>query len=209
MTEKEFTLMEKFTRVLMLMHRAHHHNHMHQDGAFSNIHRGQGRVLALLKMKPNISQKELGYLLDLRAQSLSELLAKLEKNGFIQRAESEEDKRAMNISLTPKGEEAASKGEESGREDLFFFLTEKDKETLSAVLDKIIEGFKERTTEGEEYDRPRHHFSHFHGAHGPFGRGGRRGRGEEPFDCGHTPGEEGGREEAMKHFKDRNHRRRR
>ena len=54
-------------------------------------HRGQGRVLAILAENPEISQKKLSFLLDMRNQSLSELLAKLEKAGLITRVPSEEE----------------------------------------------------------------------------------------------------------------------
>ncbi|MGB2578606.1 DNA-binding MarR family transcriptional regulator [Elusimicrobium simillimum] len=182
MTEREISLMEKFVRAGALMHRMHHHMHHMAGGPFANAHRGQGRVLALLKIQPNISQKDLAYLLDLRAQSLSELLAKLEKNGLVQRSASETDRRSMNISLTPAGEEAALQGEETSKEDFFSFLSDEEKTNLSNMLDKIIEGFGDRISEGEEHGGHRHHFSHFHRHCGGFERedhGGGHGEGCE------------------------------
>jgi len=77
-------LMEQFSRAAMLLHRYTHHSRRTQ-GPFEDPHRGQGRILALLKVKPEISQRELSYLLDIRNQSLSELLTKLEKAGYISR----------------------------------------------------------------------------------------------------------------------------
>ncbi|WP_424245843.1 DNA-binding MarR family transcriptional regulator [Elusimicrobium posterum] len=186
MTEKEITIMEKFARVNALMHRMHHHMHM-EDGVFTNVHRGQGRVLAILQMKPNMSQKDLGYLLDMRAQSLSELLLKLERNGYIKRTESEEDRRSMNISLTPEGEEAASKSGESSKEEFFSFLVHEEREVLSELLDKIITNLQEKTGGMDERRGGcgHHHGPHGHPfgpGHGPFGHGrrggfGRHGRG--------------------------------
>jgi DNA-binding MarR family transcriptional regulator len=71
---------EQLRQLQMLMHRAVMQKFA-QSGGFHNPHRGQGRVLAALKIKPEISQKELTYLLNMSRQSLAELLSKLEKNG--------------------------------------------------------------------------------------------------------------------------------
>ena len=65
---------------------------------------GQGRILTALRRMNSVSQKELGYILDIRPQSLGELLQKLESNGYIQRRRSPTDKRALIVELTKKGE---------------------------------------------------------------------------------------------------------
>lgn len=51
-----------------------------EAGPFADTTRGQGRILAMLKIQPEIATKELAYLLGIRQQSLNELLNKLEKN---------------------------------------------------------------------------------------------------------------------------------
>ncbi len=53
--------------------------HLQKVGKYANFLRGQGRILAVLKIKADISQKELTHLLAIRPQSLGELLVKLEK----------------------------------------------------------------------------------------------------------------------------------
>jgi DNA-binding MarR family transcriptional regulator len=82
----------RFARLEMLMRRSHMHK-FRSHGPFGNPHGGQGRVMAILKMQPEIGQKELGYLLDMSKQSLAELLGKLEKSGYITRTQSEQDHR--------------------------------------------------------------------------------------------------------------------
>ncbi len=99
-------------------------------------HRGQGRVLALLKLQPEISQKELGFLLDLRPQSMGELLAKLEKNGYTTRTPSEADRRVVNIKLTESGEELTA--ERPAHDDMFDCLNEEEQENLSVYFERII-----------------------------------------------------------------------
>lgn len=167
-------LTEKFFRLQVLMHRFHHQMHK-EHGPFGNPHRGQGRILSLLKMQPEISQKELSYLLDMRAQSLGELLMKLERSGFIARTPSEDDRRVVNIKLTDEGLKAANKPDEgAGQEDLFSSLTEEEQQNLGVLLDKLIAGFEARFP--AEEGRERHKFAGFHGR-------GMHGEGFGPMGC--------------------------
>ena len=77
----EMSLTRKVIRMGMLIHR-YYEAKAHRHGATGDPLRGQGRVLALLKAKPETTQRELSYLLDMRQQSLSELLSKLEEKGI-------------------------------------------------------------------------------------------------------------------------------
>ncbi|OAA84836.1 MarR family transcriptional regulator [Clostridium ljungdahlii] len=149
MEENNNTLMELFSKAGMLLFRYQHHGGREQ-GAFVNPHRGQGRILVMLKMQPEISQKDLSYLLDMRNQSLSELLTKLEKAGFITRTQSETDRRVMDIKLTDEGKAAAEQAEQQ-KEDtdqLFEILSEEERKNLSDYLSRIIAEL-EKLTGGE------------------------------------------------------------
>ena len=70
---------------------------------FNTISRGQGRVLAILKKKDNISTRDLAIILGISVSALNFLLNKLEKNGFIVKENSLEDKRVLQVKLTEKG----------------------------------------------------------------------------------------------------------
>lgn len=98
---------EVFSHFIQLHHAItrHHINKFQEMQAFENPTRGQGRVLSILKMKPEITQKELLFLLNMSKQSLAELLSKLEKNGFILRQPSPTDRRVSLITLTEKGKQ--------------------------------------------------------------------------------------------------------
>lgn len=137
MVEKNFDLIMQLTRVEWLLHRYHQQNHMN-FGPMGDPRRGQGRVLAILKMQPEISQKELSYLLDMRPQSLGELLSKLERNEYITRAPSESDRRVMNVRLTTKGIEATESAEEFSFDHLFECLSGEEQKSLSGYLSRII-----------------------------------------------------------------------
>lgn len=179
MEEKNYDLMMKLTRVEWLLHRYHQRNHMH-FGPMGDPRRGQGRVLAILKMKPEISQRELSYLLDMRPQSLGELLSKLEKSGYITRTPSETDRRVMIIKLTQEGVEATGTTEQEFSFDkLFDCLSEEEQKNLSSYLDRIIENLESQVGDEQtdyEFDpRFQEHGNpfegHFGGHHNPFDRG--------------------------------------
>ena len=111
---------------------------------------GQGRILTALRRMSNISQKELGYILDIRPQSLGELLQKLEANGYIKRHRSTTDKRALIVELTEKGEEFQL--QRPNYEKLFVDMNEKEcnefeksLEKISARLEELIEQENEET----------------------------------------------------------------
>jgi DNA-binding MarR family transcriptional regulator len=153
-------------------------------GPLGNPQRGQGRVLSLLKMKPEISQKELAFLLNMTKQSLAELLAKLEKNGYITRETSAEDRRGFTIKLTEQGAAAAGEMDDapSGLEDFLDCLNEEELSNLRNYMKRIIERLEgqftddgaemRRQTMGQFMDHLREHFG---GRERPFGRGFHRG----------------------------------
>jgi len=147
--EKKLDLIEQFTRIEWLFHRYHQQNHT-QHGPMGDSRRGQGRVLAILKLQPEISQKDLSYLLDMRPQSLGELLTKLEKNGYITRTSSEADRRVMNIKLTKEGTEATE--QEFSFDKLFECLNEEEQQNMSSYLNRIIETLEAQL--GDEEPRP-------------------------------------------------------
>lgn len=138
MSRRNKELNERLTRLVWLYHRYYHHNHM-QHGPMGDPQRGQGRILATLKSQPEISQKDLGYLLDITAQSLGTFLSKLEKKGFITRTPSEIDRRVINIKLTKAGREVA--GQEISYDRIFDCLNNEEQDHLSEYFKRIIETF--------------------------------------------------------------------
>jgi DNA-binding MarR family transcriptional regulator len=104
MNEKRSEAVELFVRLQVLSNR--YQKQLFQDG--NNPNNGQGRILSLLKMKPEITQKELTDLSGMTKQSVAQLLDKLEKRGYITRSRSEEDRRIYNIKLTAEGASALS-----------------------------------------------------------------------------------------------------
>ena len=111
---------------------------------------GQGRILSALRRMHSVSQKELGTSLDIRPQSLGELLQKLEANEYIKRYRSPTDKRALIVELTEKGE--IFKMHRPEYDMLFVDLSKKEREELKKALQKIsvrLEELIEKETEDD------------------------------------------------------------
>nr|WP_295612817.1 MarR family transcriptional regulator [uncultured Methanobrevibacter sp.] len=102
----------------------------------NNISRGQGRVLAILKKKDNISTKNLAIILGISVSALNSLLTKLEKNGYIVKESSMEDKRVLLVKLTEKGRNFEIKP--SVDYSLFDCLDNTQKQEFDKYLNKII-----------------------------------------------------------------------
>lgn len=110
----------------------------HKFSRFDNQFQGQGRVLALLQKHPVISQRELTRYLDMRPQSASELISKLEREGYLRRYKSVEDRRVMIVELTNLGREALNEGGLSeDRPILGSSLSEAEKLEFNRLLDKL------------------------------------------------------------------------
>lgn len=100
----------------------------------------QKRILILLRETKGMTQKELTARLGVQPGSASEVLNKLEQGGLISRTPSETDHRTMDIRLTPDGEalakEASAKRAER-HEQMFAVLSEEEKDTLIALLERV------------------------------------------------------------------------
>jgi len=147
MNEMKKLLCDQFMHIETLLRR-HHMQSFPKAGFAMNPLKGQGRVLSLLKMQPEISQKELGYLLDMSKQALAELLAKLEKNAYITRTQSEKDKRAYIVKLTDSGRDAVPEAttdtdEEYLLEEGWDCLSDEEQKTLSGYLGRIITKYED------------------------------------------------------------------
>ncbi len=165
-TEKLF---HQLHRCMNLLHRGHA---PHEGRGGGGAHRGQGRIISLLREKDGISQRELAEMLHIRPPSLSEVLDKLEANALIERRQNEEDKRMSNVFLTEKGRETALQVEaarQSAADTLFVGLSQEEQESLSGLLDKLITTLE--ATRGDAEEEERHHGGrrgerhHRHGGH--------------------------------------------
>jgi DNA-binding MarR family transcriptional regulator len=151
----EQDLYERFVKLEWLIRRHQLYNLRH-FGPMANPHKGQGRILTLLKLKPEMTQKELSSILDIRSQSLGELLVKLERNGYITRKQSDHDRRVLEIKLTDAGMEAANQTELQSDEDrIFGCLNEEERANLNDYFEKIIRHFEKQLDDAFDDDEMR------------------------------------------------------
>lgn len=114
----------------------------------------QNRILLMLNESDGISQRDMTTLLQLRPQSVSETLSKLESSGLVERRQSCHDKRVFNIFLTCQGRERALELERDRPDFAGLFLSplsEEEKEQLLELLHKLIAGqdAEERELDGD------------------------------------------------------------
>ncbi len=88
---------------LYLINQIFEHKSKMNQSEMNNLSRGQGRVLAVLKRKDGISTKDLALILGISISAVNSLLTKLEKNSFIIKTHSDDDKRVLLVKLTEKG----------------------------------------------------------------------------------------------------------
>lgn len=108
---------------------------------------GVGRVLSLLNDCGDMNQTQLAKELDIRPQSLSELIGKLEGEEYITKQQSPTDKRQTIISITDRGRDRVADIREKHRkeaEDFLSALSEDEKDTLYCILKKLVESHKDR-----------------------------------------------------------------
>lgn len=97
-------------------------------------------ALGIIYETPKLSQSELGKLLDVKRANVVTMLDELEKRRLVKRRRSNEDRRAHEIELTPRGREQtrrwlAMHAQLEG--DLVANLGPREREQLLALLKKI------------------------------------------------------------------------
>ena len=193
-------LSEHFLHIGMLLHRYQTEAYK-ENGPMGSPFKGQGRILAILKLKPEISHRELSYLLGISTQSMSELLRKLENKGYVKRVPGEHDRRSMDIILTEEGRRAVEQADGfDGRDTdrLFDCFDNQEQRQFKGFLerleDEIIRHLDpehpsdytfDRMKEMHDYilSRGRREHCHHHGD-GPLGNGFGRGPHEDERDPG-------------------------
>lgn len=157
----------------------------------------QKRILIVLLELGTITQQKLTEHLGIKSGSASEVLAKLEKNNLIMRTESTADRRTTDVTLTDEGRamaEEAAMQRKKRHEDMFSCLSEEEKTTLLALLEKVNDSWKIRYQCEEEpphcgHSKHEHgrHPEHEHGRHPEYEHGGHpHDYGEDRKECDHN-----------------------
>ncbi len=107
---------------------------------FFHHHGGQRRILRLLADRGFIQQSDLQQLLQVQAGSISEILAKMERRGVLERVKDETDRRKTVVRITKAGKEYAQSfcKEQCRSEDAFAALNAEQKEKLKELLRTLL-----------------------------------------------------------------------
>lgn len=119
-----------------------HFLHMHGGGRSGKQH-----ILTELLLKGGqLTQRELLESSGVSGAALSEVLGKLEAEGLVERSRSEEDRRQLEVQLTPEGAYKAKETEARKNQfeaEAVSMLTKPEQEQLLAMLDRIAAGWRQ------------------------------------------------------------------
>lgn len=107
----------------------------------------QKRILIILNEVKSITQRDLTRRLGIQPGSASEVLSKLENRGLVVRTASKTDRRTTNITLTSQGTQLAVEAVKQRNQrhlEMFSCLSEKEKNQLLSLLEKINEDWAKR-----------------------------------------------------------------
>lgn len=118
-------------------------NHMKDIG----LTMSQGMVLAFLNNAPDeaLTQKAVEQFFGLQHPTVSGILKRLEKNGFVSCSQNQTDRRLKNISLTDKARNVDFRAKEHAsvmEEAIIKGLTGEEETTLRLLLKKILENLE-------------------------------------------------------------------
>jgi len=129
--------------ILELLGFCGHYLHFHGGGRS-----GKASLLCTIAKSGGVmSQQELRMRFELKPGSLSEILAKMEAAGMIERTRSPEDRRQLFVKLTPQGTELAAREQEERsafRHEASATLSAEEQEQLLGMLQKIRVSWEER-----------------------------------------------------------------
>ena len=126
-------LPEIFLETHHLMHEYHMAWYRKNYGGIDPRH-GQGRILTALGRVNSVTQKELGFILSMRPQSLGELLQKLETNGYISRRV---DRKRRTVSAKQTLLRGVVQQDERNRTQKFETLAQKNQQKVGRINNRL------------------------------------------------------------------------
>jgi len=103
----------------------------------------QSGILFLLKQKDGLTMTELGKALAIDNATITGLVDRLERDGFVRRNKSASDRRALNISITPQGIEEVNRAKiviKRVNESIKTGFSAGEIETFKKILLNIVKG---------------------------------------------------------------------
>jgi len=130
------------TEILLRQVGKAHSNKINQMLEEVGLHRGQPMMLLLLSRKDGVPQSALVRGLVVTPATVSTMVKRLEKTGFVVRKRDAEDERVTNIYLTDAGRAVSiqlNKLQKEIEEIVFEGFTDEEKETMHSYLNRVLE----------------------------------------------------------------------
>lgn len=125
-------IVSQYHRIIRL-HLQHAHAQLEPIGVFP----GQAPIMFVLMKQSQLTQKEIAKRLCVRAATLTTMLQRMEKSGFIERHTDPQDQRKIRVSLTSHGEKIAKKARgivQVMESEMFVGLDEEELRILHQLL---------------------------------------------------------------------------
>ena len=139
---------------LMLLNYSAYQKQMYEKLSELNLSMGQPKILEFLYEHNGCMQKEIALGCQIEPASVTSILLKTEKEGYIVRRNENENRRTLHVYLTKKGlktAEAVKSGMGMIEDKALEKLDEKEKEVLIELMKKVNLGLLGNTfIEGEE-----------------------------------------------------------
>ena len=120
---------------------------MKQESDLKNLTSRQLNCIELIKSMQNPSLTELAEKMKIAKASISVMIDRLEKNKYIYKVSSDNDRRTVHVHLTEEGEKAASLHSELHKRISLLLteeMTESEKEILIVLLNKSIKSLTKK-----------------------------------------------------------------
>ncbi len=138
-------IMESLHYLLMKAHTRMHRSIMSR-AAELGLTPGQPKVLEYLFQYGESDQKTIASCCEIESATAGSILNRMEAAGLVRRERHEGNRRSLYVTLTGEGREMAEKMEaifEDAEIQVLSSLTEEQRETLKALLEKVPEAFRE------------------------------------------------------------------
>ena len=115
-------------------------------GSGTNAKQTQGRILKILYYHGPMTQKMLQEKLGIQPGSMSEIAAKLQRKGLLQREKDDADRRRILLTLTDCGRADVERfqRQQGGKPGAHFdALTQAEQESLMRLLEKLLDSWSE------------------------------------------------------------------
>ena len=117
----------------------------------------QFRALRILNEQGQLTQRQLQDLMEIQQGSLSEIVKKLEDQGFIAREREPSDRRQLLIRATEEGRNQSRLRQEKRRresQELMKALDSAEQERLLELLTKLLDSWEDRDPHNHPHHRP-------------------------------------------------------